>query len=166
MGERVRSKRSQETDMSQELSSYVDELAELLRQDEGFSATMYQDTEQIWTIGYGYNLEEGISRAAAEFLLREKMIEGFQELDRHKPFWRVLPRPAKMVVGSMQYNLGWPRFSQFKKFWKALEAHDYLGAAEEMIDSRWYRQVKERGERLVSLMQSVAIQPTESVKMG
>ena len=71
-----------------------------------------------------------------------------------------------MVVGSMQYNLGWPRFSQFKKFWKALEAHDYLRAAEEMIDSRWYRQVKERGERLVSLMQSVAIQPTESVKMG
>ena len=40
----------------------------IIKADEGFSRTPYQDTEGVWTIGYGTNITE-ISREEAEILL-------------------------------------------------------------------------------------------------
>ena len=38
----------------------------------------------------------------------------------------------------------------------ALEQNDYSTAADEMVDSKWYKQVKTRGPRTVALMRSAA----------
>ena len=38
----------------------------------------------------------------------------------------------------------------------ALDADDYSAAADEMVDSNWYRQVKSRGPRTEKLMRSAA----------
>jgi hypothetical protein len=38
----------------------------------------------------------------------------------------------------------------------ALENNDYATAADEMVDSKWYKQVKTRGPRTVALMRSEA----------
>jgi lysozyme len=67
-------------------------------------------------------------------------------------WWRDLPHPAQLVLASMVFNLGWPRFSRFKKMIAALEDRDYDQAAAEMEDSLWFQQIKSRGDELKQLM--------------
>ena len=45
-----------------------------------------------------------------------------------------------------------PRYSTFKRFWAALEDADYELAADEMVDSKWRKQVKQRAIELASMM--------------
>ena len=56
------------------------------------------------------------------------------------------------VLVNMVFNLGRPRLSKFKNMLAAVNANDYHLAAEEMIDSKWYRQVGRRSEELVEIM--------------
>ena len=66
--------------------------------------------------------------------------------------WRELPDSAQVVLLSMQFNMGWNRFSKFVKFWKAIEAKDFKTAGLEMEQSRWWGQVKSRGPELRQLL--------------
>jgi lysozyme len=113
---------------------------------------MYKDTVDVWTIGYGHNLEEGIDQETADFILARDLEKHSQELDKHKPYWREIPEQAQIVLLSMQFNMGWNRFSKFVKFWTAIEANDWKSAAIEMEDSRWWGQVKSRGPELRDLL--------------
>ena len=56
----------------------------------------------------------------------------------------------------MMFNMGRPRLSKFVGMRKAIEEKDWSRAADEMIDSRWYKQVTNRAERLVQRMRAVA----------
>ena len=55
----------------------------------------------------------------------------------------------------MMFNMGRPRLSKFKNMNKALWAEDWKGAAVEGRDSRWYRQVTQRAERLMKRLENV-----------
>jgi len=57
----------------------------------------------------------------------------------------------------MMFNMGRPRLSKFKKFIAAIAISNWQEAANQMVDSRWYKQVTNRAERLVKRMQNVAI---------
>ena len=59
------------------------------------------------------------------------------------------------ILANMMFNMGRPRLSGFKKFNAAVAAGEWEEAAEEMIDSRWYRQVTNRADRLVTRMRAV-----------
>jgi GH24 family phage-related lysozyme (muramidase) len=125
-----------------------------LKRHEGLSLVMYYDSLKVPTIGYGHNLKEPISLDAATVILHDDINGAINELDRHKPWWRELPVEAQIVVANMCFNMGWPVFQGFVRFWAALEDRAYNLAAIEMRDSLWYVQVKSRGEELVALMQS------------
>jgi len=58
------------------------------------------------------------------------------------------------TLTNMCFNLGAPRLSGFKKMWEAIEAGDYSTAAEEMLDSKWARQVGPRADRLAQKMET------------
>lgn len=62
--------------------------------------------------------------------------------------------PVQRVLVNMTFNLGRPRLSRFRKMIAAVEANDWNEAANQMVDSKWYRQVKTRGVELVELMRS------------
>lgn len=62
------------------------------------------------------------------------------------------PEEVIRVLVNMSFNLGYPRLNRFVKMKEAVVNKDYHKAAEEMKDSRWYRQVGRRGPELVSLM--------------
>lgn len=62
------------------------------------------------------------------------------------------PDDVARVLVNMVFNLGRPRLSKFKNMLAAVNAKDYNKAADEMIDSKWYRQVKTRGVELVEIM--------------
>lgn len=130
------------------------QLVDTLKTDEGLELLPYVDTEGVWTLGHGHNLNEPITMEAADHILRDDLARALIDLDVNKPWWIYLPKPAQLVIGNMQFNLGWPKFSLFKRFWMAVEAHQYTLAAIEIRDSRYYRQVGARAERLAKLMES------------
>ena len=55
----------------------------------------------------------------------------------------------------MMFNMGRPRLSGFKKFNAAIGAVDWKEAAKEGRDSRWYRQVTNRAERLMARLENL-----------
>ena len=130
----------------------IDELTNLIAKHEGKMLTMYMDTVGVPTIGYGHNLQEPISEAAALQILSDDVAIAVNELDDRMDWWRDLPHAAQLVLASMVFNLGWPRFSRFKKMIAALEDRDYDRAALEMEDSLWFQQIKSRGDELKQMM--------------
>ena len=131
-------------------------LVETIKLHEGCVLTPYKDTVGVLTIGYGHNLEEGIDQETADFILARDLEKHSQELDKHKPFWRELPDNVQIVLLSMQFNMGWNRFSQFKKFWKAIEERDVFTAGKEMQDSKWWGQIKSRGPHLREMLEGAS----------
>ena len=56
----------------------------------------------------------------------------------------------------MMFNMGRPRLSKFKGMKRGVDARNWNAAADEMVDSRWYRQVTKRADRLVNRMRALA----------
>lgn len=125
---------------------------DLVAKHEGLRLDMYHDTVGVPTIGYGHNLLQPISTEAALQILEDDVEIVFQELDERMDWWTDLPEQAQMVVASMVFNMGWPRFSRFKKFISALEDRSWDKAAYEMEDSLWFQQVGNRGRELRAMM--------------
>jgi lysozyme len=55
----------------------------------------------------------------------------------------------------MMFNLGRTRLSKFKNMRTAIDNEDWATAAVEGRDSRWYRQVGNRAERLMERLENV-----------
>jgi len=66
-----------------------------------------------------------------------------------------LPEEAQQVIANMMFNMGRPRLSKFKGMKRGVDARDWDAAADEMVDSAWYRQVTNRAERLVKRMRAI-----------
>jgi GH24 family phage-related lysozyme (muramidase) len=66
-----------------------------------------------------------------------------------------LPEEAQQIIANMMFNMGRPRLSKFKGMKRGVDARDWDAAADEMVDSAWYRQVTNRAERLVKRMRVI-----------
>ena len=66
------------------------------------------------------------------------------------PDFNDLPEEAQLVIANMCFQLGRPRLSNFRKFIAAVNDRDWIKAADEMEDSRWYKQTTARAERLIA----------------
>jgi len=131
---------------------------------EGLRLRPYLDSVGVWTIGVGHNLKKGISKDQANYILMTDIATVENNLDNHFPWWRDMDEPRQLVLIGMCFNLGITRLKRFKKTLKAMENGDYQTAADEMVDSKWYRQVGNRGKRLVKIMRTGKwIKPPESV---
>ena len=128
------------------------DLIESVKQHEGYREKAYQDSEGIWTIGYGTNLEvlEIDHETAEKWLLRElewcaeqvNKIEGIGHINDAR----------RDVLTEMAYNLGINGLRKFRKTLNFIRAAAYEQAAAEMLDSRWARQVGIRADRLSERM--------------
>ena len=67
-----------------------------------------------------------------------------------------LPEEAQLIIANMMFNMGRPRLSKFKGMKRGVDARDWNQAADEMVDSRWYKQVTNRANRLVERMRALA----------
>ena len=67
-----------------------------------------------------------------------------------------MPEECKQITANMMFNMGLPKMKAFKKMNAAIEDEDYLKASEEMVDSKWYRTVPNRADRLVQRMKMVS----------
>ena len=130
------------------------ELIEDIKLNEGFRGEPYNDTEGFPTIGYGTKLP--ITKEEAQLLLEYRLNQVIDELTERKLKDLSLKEEAVFVLYDMAYNMGVPKLMQFKKMWEALEVQDYSKASAEMMDSKWYVQVKSRAEKLVEKMKGLA----------
>jgi len=66
-----------------------------------------------------------------------------------------LPEEAQQIIANMMFNMGRTRLSKFRGMKRGVDARDWDAAADEMVDSAWYRQVTNRAERLVKRMRAI-----------
>ena len=130
-------------------------LEEMLKRHEGLRLDVYRDSLGNKTIGYGHLIQGPhlIDKDMAERLLRYDMhlaVDAFFTLPTEI---RInLNENRRRVLMNMIFNLGLPKLLGFKKMLKAIENDDYDGAADEMLDSRWAKQVRGRAIELADIM--------------
>ena len=121
---------------------------------EGLKLKPYRCTAGKLTIGVGRNLDDkGITCDEAMMLLRNDIEEITGQLERHSWYVALGPVRRKVLI-DMAFNLGMGGLLGFQKMIEALERGDYERAADEMVNSRWYGQVGERGRRLEAMMRT------------
>lgn len=129
-------------------------VAARIRRYEGLSYLPYKCPTGHLTIGYGHNLEHGISLEAAELLLRQDLEIAEKQVKNVFAWWPKLTEARFYVLVDMCYNVGISRLVGFKKMLAAVEAGDYQTAAKEMLDSRWADQVGRRARELAKIMKT------------
>ncbi|MCI7536560.1 MAG: glycoside hydrolase family protein [Elusimicrobiaceae bacterium] len=120
---------------------------------EGFSKLPYKCPTGHLTIGYGHNLEHGISKEAAEFILQEDLARAERAVKNSFPWWWKLDDARQFVLVDMAFNMGLAGLKGFKKMLAAVEQGDYQTAAKEMLDSKWAAQVGRRAVELSKIME-------------
>lgn len=129
-----------------------DKVAARIRRHEGLSYLPYKCPTGHLTIGYGHNLEHGISLEAAELLLKQDIEIAAKQVKKAFIWWPKLTEARQYVLVDMCFNMGISRLCGFKKMLAAVEAGDYKTASKEMLDSRWAFQVKRRAIELAEIM--------------
>ncbi len=124
------------------------------RRYEGLSVLPYQCPSGHLTIGYGHNLENGISKEIAELILKQDMASVQKAVAKHFAWWSQLPEVRQFVLVDMCFNMGLAKLCTFKKMLAALKCGDYLCAANEMLASRWAGQVGHRAQELARMMKT------------
>jgi len=137
----------------------MSKLLDLIRKDEGTGPIKngrmmpYKDSEGVLTIGYGIAIGiTGLSFEEADMLLLNRVNETIAECKRTFAWYQGLDGIRKNVIISMVYNMGLTRFKTFKKTIALIEARKYTAAGDEMLDSKWAKQVKSRANRLSTMM--------------
>lgn len=122
--------------------------------DEGLKLFPYKDTVGKLTIGVGRNLDDkGITKQEALMLLENDILEVEKQLNKFQWF-KELDSIRQEVIANMVFNVGLSRFLQFKKMILALQNKDFNTASEEMLNSKWAEQVKQRAVRLAKQMKT------------
>lgn len=126
-----------------------------LRLHEGVEKCVYIDTVGKRTVGVGRNLDDvGLDEDEIDLLLMNDIQRrACNELSRVHPAWVLLSEPRQDVLIDMMFNLGAPTLQMFEQMWQAIRDQRWADAAEEMLDSKWARQVGNRALRLAKMME-------------
>ncbi|MDD2650546.1 MAG: glycoside hydrolase family protein [Candidatus Cloacimonadales bacterium] len=121
---------------------------------EGLMLKPYKCTAGALTIGVGRNLDaKGISKAEATYLLENDIKDCIKQVKTHLSdiFYR-LSENRQMVLVNMCFNLGINGLLQFKKTIALIRACEFEKASQEMLNSKWAKQVGNRAKELSNLM--------------
>ena len=144
----------------------VQMLREQLEIDEGVVHEIYLDHLGYPTFGIGNLVKESDPEAGWDVgtaVTESRCIKAFESdiesvlSDCYKLYedFDDLPEEAQQIIANMMFNLGYPRLSKFKGMKRGVDSQDWNQAADEMVDSRWYRQVGARAERLEARMRAI-----------
>jgi len=108
----------------------IDSVLPRLKTEEGFRARLYRDTQGHLTLGYGFNVEAGISERAAAALLIEQLEELHHMLSRYT--WYAGLDPVRQgVCLDVAFNDGLHGLLAFPKMIAALAQRDWVVAQSE-----------------------------------
>jgi len=153
-------------------------LYELIKSYEDSSNQVYIDPLGYPILGIGFNMKkegayEKIKSIGANF---EELMAGVSEINDEQIFalfqddletakmgasnfvsnFDELPTIAKTVLIDMVFNIGATGLSEFNNLRSELEKSNYAAAAEEMKNSKWYGQTRNRAKSAVQMMRHLA----------
>lgn len=120
-----------------------------LKPDEGFRAKVYRDIAGKQTIGYGFNIDAGISEVAAAALLAAQAGEVEDDLAL-LPWYATLDPVRQAVCIQLGFNLGLAGLLAFQRMIDALRSGNWQGAHDELLNSRAAEQLPARYGRLAN----------------
>ena len=144
----------------------LEQLREQLILDEGQVNEIYNDHLGYPTFGIGHLVLESdpeYGQSVGTPVSEERVKECFEK-DVESVIadckilhdgWDGYPEEVKQVVANMMFNMGRTRLSGFRKHNAAIQSGDWKTAAVEGRDSKWYRQVTNRAERLMARLENV-----------
>ena len=142
------------------------EMTEEIKADEGVVHEVYLDHLGLPTVGVGHLIREDDPEhglAVGTKIDSERVHELFEadlytcvaETKLLYPQFEELPAEAQKILCNMMFNLGRPRLSKFIKMREHVNNGAWSDAANEMLDSRWAKQVPNRANRLVERMRNI-----------
>lgn len=153
-------------------------MSSLISQHEGVRTQVYTDTAGIPTIGIGFNLQKagapqriaalgvdyaqlcagqcGLTDVEVQTLFSQDLDTAIGDTRALVSNFDSLPDNAQTAIVDMVFNLGGPRFSQFKATIAALVAEDFAQAADQMASSLWATQVPNRAADDIALVRNCA----------
>lgn len=132
----------------------MDRIKEQLVRHEGLRLKPYRCTAGKLTIGIGRNLDDsGISQSEAYIMLINDIMSCEKQLQAKIPdIYNGLDEVRKSVLLNMCFNLGINGLLGFNNTLAFIAAGDWERAANNMLVSRWAKQVGRRAIELSELM--------------
>ncbi len=130
-------------------------LHELIKRHEGKRLKKYRCSRNHWTIGYGWNLDNElpsdiasyfrihgeITEDMAERLLNISITVATDDCRAIYPGFDGFTEARRFALIDFVFNVGSTTALKFKKMIAAIEAGNWQRAADEMVDSDWFKQV-------------------------
>lgn len=133
-----------------------------IAENEGFCESVYKDTMGFDTIGYGFKLckptftdnkvqeyknGQCMKRDTADSILRTLVNNYFVRLKVNFSWFNGLPLSAQIVMLDLAYNLGISGLKKHQKFLSFMENLEFKEASEELLDSKYAKQVPNRAKK-------------------
>jgi lysozyme len=134
-----------------------------LAKHEGYKPFVYDDAtgkpigegtfvRGLPTVGIGRNLHgKGLSEDEIEYLADNDITDALADARKFKWFDALDP-VRQNAVTELLFNLGLNRFSGFVKFISFMNEGRWALAADELKNSKWYTQVKSRGDTIANMV--------------
>ena len=144
----------------------IEQLRKELELDEGCKHETYLCSQNVVTGGIGHMITEWDDEKYAEVgvEISDEQVKAWFDKDIETVLsdcellyddFDHLPEDAKLIISNMMFNIGFPKMKKFVGMKAGVDARDWNKAADEMIDSNWYKQVPNRAGRLVKRMRSL-----------
>ena len=134
----------------------MNKLIEQLKIHEGVKLKPYKCSAGKLTIGVGKNIEDnGITLEEAEYLLQNDIVEARSQLLHAFPWMGDFNDARISAMINFTFNVGIGTVKKFENTLAYMQSGDWDKAADEMMDSRWARQVGNR-----------AVEVTEQIRTG
>jgi GH24 family phage-related lysozyme (muramidase) len=145
----------------------IEQLRKELEVDEGVKYEIYNDHLGYPTFGIGHlviDTDPEYGQEVGTSVSEDRVAEAFDkdvrtvisDCETLYPDFDELPEECQLIIANMMFNMGRPRLKKFKGMKRGVDSRDWNAAADEMIDSAWYRQVPNRAGRLVKRMRALA----------
>jgi lysozyme len=144
-----------------------EKLYEEIKSDEGEVLEVYLDHLGYPTIGIGHLVtakDEEFGKPPGTPITAERSRELFdrdienaiKDCEQLYGQWHNWPDEVQRIMVNMCFNLGATRLSQFTQMRFQLSQKNWRQAAAEGRDSRWYKQVTNRAERLMTRLENIS----------
>lgn len=143
----------------------LDTIKEDLIKHEGYKDEIYLCSEGIPTFGIGHAVKEydvewtwpvgtPVEKERIDNAFQADFEDAVNDVKALIPSLDDKPDQCIRVLVNMAFNLGRTRLGKFKKMLKAVEENNFVEAANQMVDSRWYNQVGGRSVELENWMRN------------
>ena len=131
-------------------------LLDKIKEHEGYRKSVYMDTLDKPTIGYGFLIEAlELEEDLCDLILMRKL-EKLIDTIRFKFSWfDDMPDKVQDVVINMCYQLGVNGFAKFAKTIEFFKKREWLESCQEMLRSKWYMQTPNRAKELSEIIKLI-----------